>query len=70
MSKVFTLKICVTLSTYDHQLYSSILYKYLRQKVYNQIGTETFLIFHIGRAGENFQNKAIFLAWAAPKVTR
>ena len=56
---------CVMMSTYYHQLFTSILYILkLRKKVNNWIRTYTLTLIHIGCAREFFHDEVILFTWA------
>ena len=56
--KILTSKICVRMSTYDHQLYSSVLYWSLDTSYIIGLFTKTLVLIHIGSAHEFFMTKS------------
>ena len=56
MLKTLTPKTCVTMSTYDHQLYTSKLYQILDTGYIIRLCMKTMKLTHIGRAHEVFND--------------
>ena len=52
-----------TISTYDHQVYTSVLYQSLETRHIIRLRTKTLALIHIGCAREVFHDDVILFTW-------
>ena len=64
--KTLPMNICMMRSTYDHQLYISVLYIKVCNKFYNWIRTEILMLIQSGYVHEVFHDEVIFFTLATP----
>ena len=68
--KISSLKVCVTMSTYDHQLYTSVFYESLDTRYIISLHMKTLTLIHFGHECEVFHDEVVLFTQAAPYLTR